>query len=274
MAVPEPNQDDKQEVKKINLKNIWTFILGLRMEAAFLFYALPGYLCVIALATLPLEKACRINLGLDDSVCSNLNNITIKSACGGIYTFQSVEHPETEYETELQKVLTSIGTEFNFTTEEVKVVRGVCFAETESQKLQVSINKLRAPLGLLGLIVIMYAGPLGDKYNRKKPFLLLPMIGELISVLAYLTTSVFRSQVPMEFHMYLERIMYALSGSLTLMLMGVFSFLAAETNESNRTFRFGIFTVFLSGLGIVVQPFSDDAFEALGYVSKCLTTCF
>lgn len=70
--------------------------------------------------------------------------------------------------------------------------------------------------------------------------------------------------------MYLERIMYALSGSLTLMLMGVFSFLAAETAENERTFRFGVFTVFLSGLGIVVQPWSDTIFDALGYVSKCL----
>lgn len=270
MAVPQRDAPPTTttEEKKFDIGKIWKFVLGMRMEAAFLFYALPGYLCVIALSTLPLDKACRNNLGYSDAICSNLNNITIKLTCGDIYTFQAGDVPEAEYEAGLQKVLDNILVTNNFTESDRDVIKGVCIAETESQKLQISINKLRAPLGLLGLIVIIYAGPLGDKYNRKKPFLLLPMIGELICVLAYLTTSTFRAQVPMEFHMILERIMYALSGSLTLMLMGVFSFLAAETNEDNRTFRFGVFTVFLSGLGIVVQPFSDVIFEALGYVSK------
>lgn len=271
MAIPEENASPPKLTAKEKRAKIWKLILSMKMEAIFFFYATPGYLCLIALATLPLEKACRNNLGYSEHICNNLNNLTIKATCGSIYAVQA-EYSEEEapdvYNVELEKVLQTIGTENNFTEPDLLVVRGVCEAETASQKLQIQINKYRAPLGLLGLIVIMYAGPLGDKYNRKKPFLLLPMIGELVNVLAYLTTSIFKAQVPMQFHMYLERIMYAISGSLTLMLMGVFSFLAAETAEADRTFRFGIFSTFISGLGVILQPFSGPIFETLGYVSK------
>lgn len=240
------------------------------MEATFLFYALPGYLCVIALSILPIEKACRINLGYSDLICSNLNNGTIKEPCTMIYDFQALQLENGGSQEEFNGLLAKIGEDFNFSENELTILRGVCEAETEAQKLQVNVNKLRAPLGYLGLLIIIYAGPLGDKYNRKKFFLLCPMIGELISVLAYLTTSMFKTNVPMEFHMIVERIMSSLSGSLTLMLMGIFSFLAAETKEEDRTFRFGIFTVFFSGMGIISQPFSSHVFEELGYVSKFL----
>lgn len=46
----------------------------------------------------------------------------------------------------------------------------------------------------------------------------------------------------MEFHLYLERVVLSLSGGFSLMLMGVFSFLAATTTEEERTFRFGVFS--------------------------------
>lgn len=209
-------------------------------------------------------------MGYSADVCSQLNNGTLKAACGPIQEFQATPVDAMNDTTNaLQAVLDQIVVDFNFTSAEAIIVRDICTAETEAQKLQTNINQIRALLGYLGILVIVYAGPIADKYNRKKLFLLLPMLGELINVLAYLTTSVFQAQVPMEFHLIVEKLMYSLSGSLSLMLMGIFAFLAAYTNEENRTFRFGVFTVFNSGLGTVAQQFAYPAYENLGYVSKC-----
>lgn len=52
------------------------------------------------------------------------------------------------------------------------------------------------------------------------------------------------------------------------MLMGIFSILAATTSEEDRTFRFGVFSAFSSGCGIVLSPLAKYTFEWLGYVSK------
>lgn len=74
----------------------------------------------------------------------------------------------------------------------------------------------------------------------------------------------------MQFHLYLETIVNSSLGGFSLMLMGVFSILAATTPEDDRTFRFGVFTAFSSGCGIVLSPLAKPVFEYLGYVSKFL----
>ncbi|XP_063697804.1 proton-coupled folate transporter-like [Culicoides brevitarsis] len=162
----------------------------------------------------------------------------------------------------------------SITDMELSTIRNVCYAEQEAQALKLIVQDSRAPLSYLALIVIIFAGPLGDKFNKKKPFLLLPLVGELFSVFAYLITSIFKSTVPMQFHLYLETILNSLCGGFSLMLMGVFSILAATTSEEHRTFRFGAFSAFFSGAGIILAPLATYVFEYLGYVNMFLLCIF
>lgn len=198
-----------------------------------------------------------------------MNNAYLKGFCSEVYDFQGKAPSDDLNVTEtIEDFLMTLATENNITDNDLDILVDVCTAETEAQALKLDVQNLRAPLGYLALIIIIFAGPLGDKYNRKKPFLLLPMIGELISVLAYLTTSIFKTTVPMQFHLYLETFVNSLCGGFSLMLMGVFSILAATTAEEDRTFRFGVFSAFSSGAGIVLSPLAKYVFEFLGYVSK------
>lgn len=114
-------------------------------------------------------------------VCKNLNNGLFKESCGDIYEYLAEEREANETEIGLQELLKRIGVEKNIPIGDLGILKDVCIAETEAQKLKVEVNTDRAPFGYLALIVIIFAGPLGDKYNRKKPFLLLPMLGELIT---------------------------------------------------------------------------------------------
>lgn len=41
---------------RIDKKKIWEFVKTLKIELVFAFYAIPGYLCIIALLSLPLDK--------------------------------------------------------------------------------------------------------------------------------------------------------------------------------------------------------------------------
>uniref|UniRef100_A0A336KPQ4 CSON013923 protein n=1 Tax=Culicoides sonorensis TaxID=179676 RepID=A0A336KPQ4_CULSO len=241
-------------------QKLWKFILGMKIELAFLLYFAPGTLNTIGLELLPIEKACRINLNYSDIVCSNLNNAYLKELCPSVYEFEGNEsYTSSDF-------ILNFSQENNLTDSDSDILFDVCTAETEAQALKLQVQTDRAPLGYLALIVIIFAGPLGDKYNRKKPFLLLPMIGELISVTAYLITSIFQTTVPMQFHLYLETFVNSICGGFSLMLMGVFSILAATTAEEDRTFRFGVFSAFSSGAGIVLSPLAKYVFEWMGYV--------
>uniref|UniRef100_A0A336MET8 CSON013922 protein n=1 Tax=Culicoides sonorensis TaxID=179676 RepID=A0A336MET8_CULSO len=252
--------------KKVEWHKVGRYILGMKMELCLFFFAFPIYINIIGLPLLPLEKACKINLKYPDNVCRNLNNGQLKESCVTISEFLELNKTEQEF----VELIEEIGRENEIPRNDLAVLRDVCFVETEAQKLLLDVNQKRAPLGYLALIVIILAGPLGDKYNRKKPFLLLPMMGQLFSVLAYFISSYFQTTVPMEFHLYLEHIVTSLSGGYSLFLMGIFSFLAATTTEEERTFRFGVFSVFNAGLGIVIQPLAKPVFEGLGYVNLFL----
>lgn len=109
-----------------------------------------------------------------------MNNAYLKGFCPEVYDFQGKEETNG---TTIDDFLLTLTTDNNITGTDRDILIDVCTAETEAQALKLDVQDKRAPLGYLALLVIIFAGPLGDKYNCKKAFLLLPSIGELLSVL-------------------------------------------------------------------------------------------
>lgn len=76
-------------------------------------------------------------------------------------------------------------------------------------------------------------------------------------------------QLPLEFNSIGSKLFPAITGGSNLMLMGVYSYLTEMTDEKDRTFRFGIFAVFLPLIPIASVPFSGILFQKLRYISMC-----
>lgn len=51
-----PPKTTENNTERVDWKNVWKFILGMKIEFVFLFYALPGYINFIGLELLPIEK--------------------------------------------------------------------------------------------------------------------------------------------------------------------------------------------------------------------------
>lgn len=66
----------------------------------------------------------------------------------------------------------------------------------------------------------------------------------------------------------LGKLLPAITGGTNLMFMGVYSYLTEMTAEQDRTFRFGIFAVFVPLIPIVSIPFAGILFQKLRYISK------
>lgn len=154
--------------------------------------------------------------------------------------------------------------------EELKLLtERVCKAEIDSQKLISVINAYRAPIAqIFPIIIILFAGGWSDKKQIRKPCMLFPLIGELLGCTALFISSIFMRQLPMEFGSILEKVLPAMFGGQTLMIMGFYSYLTAVTKEEDRTFRFTCFAVFFTIVTLVGIPFSGDLYNVLGYTSK------
>lgn len=90
----------------------------------------------------------------------------------------------------------------------------------------------------------------------------------MLSFIAYLVATVFFNQLPLQFSSVLGKLLPAITGGTNLMFMGVYSYLTEMTAEQDRTFRFGIFAVFVPLIPIVSIPFAGILFQKLRYISK------
>ncbi|KAL7729113.1 hypothetical protein ACLKA6_009587 [Drosophila palustris] len=244
-----PTQDPKLNY----LQKLWRYRHYLVVEPFFFFYAAATYLNQIALRNFPLEKACRINLGYSADTClAMLDKELFNITCPDDLTFENAT-TGASFE---QKMLgiTSFG--FN---------DAVCKAEIESQILLADVSGKRAPIAaIFPLIILLFAGGWSDRYNKRKPCMILPIVGEGLSYTGLLISAIFYESLPMEFGSYIEAIVPALFGGITFCLMALYSYITIATPEKDRVFRFGIFAMFVTALPFL-NIISGFLYRILGY---------
>lgn len=98
---------------------------------------------------------------------------------------------------------------------------------------------------LFPCLLILFWGSWSDRHRRRKPCILIPVVGEFLGVVG-LMLCVYFEQAPMEAAALTEAIFPSLSGGWFTMLMGVFSYIADITTEEERTLRIGILNVCFS----------------------------
>uniref|UniRef100_A0A1B0CNX0 uridine/cytidine kinase n=1 Tax=Lutzomyia longipalpis TaxID=7200 RepID=A0A1B0CNX0_LUTLO len=250
-----------QKVRKV--LGFWRHIT---VEPLLLCWLLPSCFLIAAMENLELEKSCRVNLGLEDIVCTNMINKTIHNIDCTEVTPPEVNVMNKTVDGEENRAETVLVNEDGVVNLDVLKER-VCAAETESQKVVALIKGYRAPISaIFPLIIVLFAGGWSDKKRLRKPCMLLPVFGEFLGCLALFISAIFMLQLPMEFAGILEKLFPAMCGGFTLMLMGVYSYITDITAEEDRTFRFGVLAVSISLIPIAGVPWSGYLFEKLGYI--------
>ncbi|XP_059608428.1 probable peptidoglycan muropeptide transporter SLC46 [Phlebotomus argentipes] len=91
----------------------------------------------------------------------------------------------------------------------------------------------------LPCLLILFWGSWSDRHGRRKPCMLIPIVGELLSALGLILCTYFE-WLPMEASGITEALFPGLTGGWFTQMMGVFSYIADITDEENRTLRVGI----------------------------------
>ncbi|SPP83069.1 uncharacterized protein LOC117585782 [Drosophila guanche] len=256
MAKPRSSGDSPPAVEEPKLnyfQKLWAYRKYLVIEPFFFFYFMASVFNSVAMQNFPLDKACRVNLGYNKIVCDTMLD---KSELGIECDDFSFENTTTGATADLMGLV--IGAPgFNYT---------VCKAELEAQILAADVSGKRAPIAaIFPLIVLLFAGGWADRYNKRKPCMILPIIGEALSFGCQFISAIFFDSLPMEFGAYCEAIVPALFGGLTFCLMAIYSYITIATPEEDRVFRFGIFAMFVTGVPFIGQPISGLLFQTLGY---------
>lgn len=202
-------------------------ILGyISVEPFVVAWVLPSCLLIVAMENLNLEKACRVNLGLNNETCTNMINKTINN----IDCAEVAAALEMSAAAEMMNETLANATIANVT----ELAKAVCDAETASQELLSFVFGIRSPIAaIFPLIIVLFAGGWSDKKGIRKPLVLFPIIGELIGALILLLSSIFMDEIPMEVPAISERVIPSLFGGQTLMLMGIYAYLSGKLRNDS-----------------------------------------
>ncbi|KAH8359402.1 hypothetical protein KR093_006517 [Drosophila rubida] len=244
---------------KLNyFQKLWKYRQYLVVEPFFFLYAAATFLNTIALKNFPLEKACRINLHFNAPTCTamldkgeyGINCDPFEAAIQNI----TVQGPTPE-----ELLVDVLSPLFNFT---------VCKAESQTQILMADVNGKRTPIAsIFPLIILLFAGGWADRYNKRKPGLILPIVGEGLHYVCQLISSIYFDSIPFEFGSYMESIVPALFGGFTYCLMTIYSYMTITVPEEDRVFRFGIFAMLVTALPFLSLA-SGYLLTVLGYTNS------
>ncbi|KAF5273413.1 hypothetical protein FQA39_LY07430 [Lamprigera yunnana] len=138
--------------------------------------------------------------------------------------------------------------------------------EAQVQQLVASMAVWKTILqSALPAFLILFIGGWSDRRGLRKPCMLMPIIGEFLTVVGLMLCTYFFYELPMEVCGIVEGLFPALTGGWFTMFMGVFSYIADVTTVEMRTLRIGFVNVFCS-IGIPIgMALSGILYKKIGF---------
>lgn len=140
--------------------------------------------------------------------------------------------------------------------------------ETEQavQKLVASMNAYKNIVqSLLPSILLIFLGSWSDRHKRRKPCIVLPIIGEAISVAGFIISVYFFYELPLQFNTFCEAVPPGMTGGWFTVFMGVFSYISGISSVETRTLRIGAVNLF-SNISLTIGiALSGILYNKLGF---------
>ncbi|XP_022112618.2 proton-coupled folate transporter [Pieris rapae] len=147
--------------------------------------------------------------------------------------------------------------------------------EQNVQKMVASMTAWSFPLQTaLPGILALFVGAWSDRTGNRKTFMVLPILGKLISIIGIILSTMFFRQVGVNETAVIEGLPPALAGGRVAMTMAVYSYITDITSESERTFRLGIITAILTLSRPIGLALSGIMTKRFGYYGVFTVACF
>lgn len=191
-------------------------------------YVMAATLCQPTLINLEYEKSCRVNLGLNDTVCEAILS----------------------------------GLDENYTDSNYAIQILISNMHSWQQPMQ----------SIMPLLLVLFLGSFSDRHKWRKPFLVMPLLGEFISVIGCTLCVVFMNSWPLEAQGVFQTVVPSFFGGQTMIVMATYAYIADVSSLEMRTLRIGVVQIVLNIVVPVTQLFSAKLFELVGYYVIFLLT--
>lgn len=141
---------------------------------------------------------------------------------------------------------------------------------SQNDEIQVLISNMHSwqqPVqSFMPLLLILFLGSYSDRHRWRKPFLLLPVLGEIFGVFGCILSVIYMQLWPLEAQGISQKVIPSLFGGQTMLIMATTSYIADISSIDMRTLRLGIVQVVLNVCSPSVSLFSGLLFTKIGYI--------
>ncbi|XP_018563047.1 uncharacterized protein LOC108904838 isoform X3 [Anoplophora glabripennis] len=141
---------------------------------------------------------------------------------------------------------------------------------SQNERIQILISNMHSwqqPVqSFMPLLLVLFLGSYSDRHRWRKPFLLLPVLGEIFGVFGCILSVIYMQSWPLEAQGISQKIIPSLFGGQTMLIMASTSYIADVSSIEMRTLRLGIVQVVLSVCSPSVSLFSGLLFTKIGYI--------
>ncbi|CAH1708580.1 unnamed protein product [Aphis gossypii] len=115
------------------------------------------------------------------------------------------------------------------------------------------------------MVLIIFVGSWSDRNHKRKPCMLIPIVGELLTSIGLLVCTYYFYELPVEVVGLVECLPPAMTGGWMTMVMAIFSYIGDVSSVKYRTLRIGIANVFYSVAVPIGTALSGVLFRGLGF---------
>ncbi|KAL1512829.1 hypothetical protein ABEB36_002351 [Hypothenemus hampei] len=145
----------------------------------------------------------------------------------------------------------------------------------EVQKIISTMHSWQQPVqSFTPLILILFLGSFSDRYKWRKPFLLMPIVGELFGIIGCILCVIFMQVLPLEAQGVSQKIIPSFFGGQTMLVMSTTAYIADVSSIKMRTLRLGVVQMVISVVLPSVQAFSGIFFVKTGYLTVLFASMF
>ncbi|KAF5293909.1 hypothetical protein FQA39_LY13614 [Lamprigera yunnana] len=139
----------------------------------------------------------------------------------------------------------------------------------ENNVVQSFITKTRSweiPVSsVVPVILILFVGAYSDRHKIRKPFLLMPLLGDMVGLIGTSISIMFMKQWSLEAQVVADKIIPSIFGSDKLIITMTFAYIADISSKEMRILRLAAIPTMLAFLIPILHAVSGIMFRALGY---------
>ncbi|KRT85392.1 membrane transporter [Oryctes borbonicus] len=133
------------------------------------------------------------------------------------------------------------------------------------QQIIANMHSWQNPMqNFVPIILILFLASYSDRHKIRKPFLLLPIVGEFFAITGCILSVVFMRQLPIEVQGFSQTVVPSFLGGSPTLIMAVFAYISDVSTLEMRTLRIGLVQILLT-ICSLLSALGGYLFEKIGY---------